>query len=100
MSDPLTRLLSQRDVLILDGAMGTNLFALGLANGAPGELWNVERPADVRSVYQGFVDAGSDIVLTNSFGSNRFHRPSDGTCRAPTCGLIRSTAKIMSVTKR
>ena len=72
MSDPITRLLAERDVLLIDGAMGTNLFALGLANGAPGELWNVERPHDVRSVYQGFVDAGSDIILTNSFGSNRF----------------------------
>jgi methionine synthase I (cobalamin-dependent) len=72
MEDPLTRLLAQRDVLLLDGAMGTNLFALGLANGAPGELWNVERPDDVRSVYQAFVDAGSDIILTNSFGSNTF----------------------------
>ncbi|HYC38670.1 MAG TPA: betaine--homocysteine S-methyltransferase [Usitatibacter sp.] len=72
MGDTLQRLLSEREVLLLDGAMGTNLFALGLANGAPGELWNVERPADVRTVYQGFVDAGSDIILTNSFGSNRF----------------------------
>jgi 5-methyltetrahydrofolate--homocysteine methyltransferase len=72
MSDPVTRLLQERDVLLVDGAMGTNLFALGLANGAPGELWNVERPDDVRRVYQGFVDAGSDIILTNSFGSNRF----------------------------
>ena len=72
MSDPITRLLATRDVLLVDGATGTNLFALGLANGAPGELWNVEHPGDVRSVYQGFVDAGSDIILTNSFGSNRF----------------------------
>lgn len=72
MSDPITRLLKERDVLLIDGAMGTNLFALGLANGAPGELWNVEQPDSVRSVYQGFVDAGSDIILTNSFGSNKF----------------------------
>lgn len=72
MSDPITRLLAEREVLLADGAMGTNLFALGLANGAPGELWNVEEPANVRAVYQGFVDAGSDIILTNSFGSNRF----------------------------
>lgn len=71
-NDPITRLLATRDVLLVDGAMGTNLFALGLANGAPGELWNVERPGDVRSVYQGFVDAGSDIILTNTFGANRF----------------------------
>lgn len=72
MSDSLSRLLKEREVLLVDGAMGTNLFALGLANGAPGELWNVERPDDVRSVYRGFVDAGSDIILTNTFGANRF----------------------------
>lgn len=72
MTDSLTRLLAEREVLLVDGAMGTNLFALGLANGAPGELWNVDRPAEVRSIYEGFVDAGSDIILTNSFGSNRF----------------------------
>ncbi len=72
VTDPLTTLLGRRDVLLLDGAMGTNLFELGLANGAPGELWNAERPVLVRQVYQGFVDAGSDIILTNSFGANVF----------------------------
>ena len=72
MSDSLTRLLQERDVLLIDGAMGTNLFALGLANGAPGELWNVEQAESVRSVYQDFVNAGSDIILTNTFGANRF----------------------------
>ena len=72
MSDPITKLLEQRDVLLIDGATGTTMFDLGLANGASGELWNVERPADVRQVYQGFVDAGSDIILTNSFGANVF----------------------------
>ena len=70
--DPISHLLQSRDYLVADGAMGTNLFALGLANGAPGELWNVEQPDNVRSVYQGFVDAGSDIILTNTFGANRF----------------------------
>jgi 5-methyltetrahydrofolate--homocysteine methyltransferase len=72
MSDPITKLLRDRDMLLADGAMGTNLFALGLANGAPGELWNVEKPENVRSIYQAFVDAGSDIILTNTFGANRF----------------------------
>ena len=70
--DPITLLLRERQCLVADGAMGTNLFLLGLANGAPGELWNVEQPDSVRSVYQGFVDAGSDIILTNTFGANRF----------------------------
>jgi len=72
LSDPITKLLEQRDVLLIDGATGTNMFDLGLANGASGELWNVERPAEVRQVYQSFVDAGSDIILTNSFGANVF----------------------------
>jgi len=72
LNDPITRLLAQRDTLLIDGAMGTNLFLLGLANGAPGELWNVEEPHRVRSVYEGFVAAGSDIILTNTFGANVF----------------------------
>lgn len=72
MNDPLSSLLGQRAVLLADGATGTNLFVLGLANGAPGELWNVEQPDRVRSVHQGFVDAGSDIILTNTFGANVF----------------------------
>jgi 5-methyltetrahydrofolate--homocysteine methyltransferase len=51
--------------------MGTNLFLLGLGKGDNGAAWNVERPEAVMSVHQGFVDAGSDIVLTNTFGANR-----------------------------
>ncbi len=81
MNDRLQALLSTRDVLLADGAMGTSLFVLGLANGAPGELWNVDHPDRVAKVHQGFVDAGSDIILTNSFGGNRcrlaFHDAAD-----------------------
>ncbi|MGI9302045.1 MAG: betaine--homocysteine S-methyltransferase [Gammaproteobacteria bacterium] len=72
MANVLNQLLEQKEVVVADGAMGTNLFELGLANGACGELWNVAQPEDVRSVHQSFVDAGSDIILTNSFGANRF----------------------------
>lgn len=72
LNNPIAELLKTREYLLADGAMGTNLFLLGLANGAPGELWNVEQPDSVRSVYQGFVEAGSDIILTNTFGANRF----------------------------
>ena len=71
MSDNLTSLLLQKEVVLADGAMGTSLFDLGLANGAAGELWNVDHPERIASVHQGFVDAGSDIILTNSFGGNR-----------------------------
>lgn len=64
--------LSQKDTLILDGAMGTMLFAAGLANGASPELWNVEHPERVAAVHQAYVDAGSDIILTNSFGGTAY----------------------------
>jgi 5-methyltetrahydrofolate--homocysteine methyltransferase len=67
----LFALLQAKPVLLADGAMGTSLFARGLETGGAPELWNVERPADVRAVHQGFVDAGSDVILTNSFGANR-----------------------------
>jgi len=72
LTDPITKMLQDRPYLIADGAMGTNLFMLGLANGASAELWNVDEVDKVKSVYQGFVDAGSDIILTNTFGANRF----------------------------
>jgi len=72
MSNALTRLLEQKEVVIADGAMGTSLLQLGLANGISGESWNLEHPDRVKSVHQSFVDAGSDILLTNTFGANRF----------------------------
>lgn len=73
MTDCLTELLAARGHLIADGAMGTNLFALGLATGDSPELWNVEHPERVATVHRAFLEAGSDIVLTNSFGGTR-HR--------------------------
>jgi 5-methyltetrahydrofolate--homocysteine methyltransferase len=70
MADKLTLLLQEQDVVLADGAMGTSLFSLGLANGAAGELWNLEQPERVARVHRGFVEAGSNIILTNSFGGN------------------------------
>ena len=53
-----------------DGATGTNLFAMGLEAGEAPELWNETEPARIKALYQGAIDAGSDIFLTNSFGGN------------------------------
>lgn len=69
-SDALSRLLAERNWLLADGATGTNLFNMGLESGDAPELWNETEPANIRSLYKGAVDAGSDIFLTNSFGSN------------------------------
>ena len=68
--DALSKLLSTRDWLMADGATGTNLFNMGLSSGEPPEFWNVDLPDNIRKLYKGAVDAGSDIFLTNTFGGN------------------------------
>jgi 5-methyltetrahydrofolate--homocysteine methyltransferase len=70
MTDALSRLLSQRDWLMADGATGTNLFNMGLESGEPPEFWNTDRPENIRKLYASAVAAGSDIFLTNTFGGN------------------------------
>jgi 5-methyltetrahydrofolate--homocysteine methyltransferase len=64
----LQDMLDRRPWLLTDGATGTNLMSMGLAHGYPPELWNVENPDLIRKHYRSFIDAGSDIVLTNTFG--------------------------------
>ncbi len=72
MPDRLRQLLDHRGVLLADGGMGTGLFARGLETGDSPELWNVDHPDRVEDVHREFIEAGSDIVLTNSFGGNAF----------------------------
>lgn len=67
----LGSLLATRSVLLADGGMGTGLFSLGLSTGDSPELWNLLHPERVAAVHRGFVEAGSDIILTNSFGGTR-----------------------------
>ena len=61
-------LLAERPYLVADGATGTNLFARGLQTGHAPELWNTEHPDRVRDLHSCMVEAGADIILTNSFG--------------------------------
>ena len=70
MTDALSKLLSTRDWLMADGATGTNLFNMGLESGEPPEFWNTDKPDNIRTLYRGAVEAGSDIFLTNTFGGN------------------------------
>ena len=72
MSDLLQRLLSTRPWLLADGATGTNLFAMGLQTGDPPEAWNIDHPDRIAANYRSFIEAGADIILTNSFGGNRY----------------------------
>ncbi|MZR12968.1 betaine--homocysteine S-methyltransferase [Maritimibacter sp. DP07] len=68
--DALSTLLDTREWLLADGATGTTLFNMGLTSGDAPEMWNVDHPDRVRALYQGPVDAGSDLFLTNTFGGN------------------------------
>ena len=70
MSNALSDLLAKRDWLLADGATGTNLFNMGLASGDAPELWNVDAPDKIRTLYRNAVEAGSDLFLTNTFGGN------------------------------
>lgn len=64
--------LADGEVLISDGAMGTFLQAKGLKAGECPETWNISHPSEVKSIAQSYIDAGSDIVETNSFGATSY----------------------------
>jgi 5-methyltetrahydrofolate--homocysteine methyltransferase len=69
----IQELLDEKGYLVTDGAMGTMLFAAGLGHGGSPELWNLEQPDKVAAVHRAYLEAGSQVILTNTFGGNR-HR--------------------------
>lgn len=81
MTNLLTSLLESRDWILADGATGTNLIDMGLTQGYPPEFWNVEEPDKIRAHYRSFIEAGSDVVLTNTFGGTaprlKLHKSQD-----------------------
>ena len=64
-----------KELLFLDGGMGTLLQEKGLAPGDLPEMWNVTHPEEIKTIHRNYIEAGSDIVLTNTFGANalKFH---------------------------
>lgn len=71
MRTNLQDLLASGQPVVLDGAMGTMLFRAGLKNGESPELWNVEQAEKVAAVHRAYIEAGSQLILTNTFGCNR-----------------------------
>ena len=59
-------------VLVLDGAMGTQLMAAGVAPGCCNDYLNIESPQIVAAVHAAYLQAGSDAVVTNTFGANKY----------------------------
>jgi methionine synthase I (cobalamin-dependent) len=70
MSNPITNLIAEKGWCVADGATGSNFFGRGLEAGYPPDLWCVEKPDEVLWLHGAFLEAGADIILTNSFGAN------------------------------
>jgi 5-methyltetrahydrofolate--homocysteine methyltransferase len=70
-SERWRELIAANRTVLADGAMGTMLFANGLLFGDPPEVWNLTKPDIVRRIHRGYLDAGSQIIMTNTFGGNR-----------------------------
>ncbi len=70
----LDRAQREGQPILIDGAMGTMLMAQGLVFGDPPDQWNIlpDKQANVRAVYRGYLEAGSQIILTNSFGGTSY----------------------------
>jgi 5-methyltetrahydrofolate--homocysteine methyltransferase len=70
MDMTLSAYLKAGRTLVADGATGTMLMAAGLNPGTPPELWNIERPDQIVELHNSYLEAGSQILLTNSFGGS------------------------------
>ena len=72
MTVAIGELLADKGYVVADGAMGTQLFAVGLSAGDPPEAWNVHHTEEVRAIHRAYLRAGADLVITNSFGGTSF----------------------------
>lgn len=75
---PLIQKLVASGPVLTDGAWGTQLQARGLAVGESPDLWNLTHPDKVAAVAQAYVEAGSHVIMTNTFGANRVRLAESG----------------------
>lgn len=68
----------KKGIVVFDGAMGTRLQEKGLGTGHPPDEWNISHPEEVLAVHISHVEAGSDMIQTNTFGSNRLQLKKHG----------------------
>lgn len=77
--------MAYSDIMILDGAMGTMLQAAGLPLGALPEVWNITNSGAVTEIHRRYVQAGSRVLYTNTFGANRCKLANSGYSAAEVC---------------
>ncbi len=82
--------LNQPGVLVADGATGTMLQKAGLPRGAAPERWNLENPDAVNALYRAYVEAGCNVILTNTFGGSRIRLEREGL--SEQCAAINRAA--------
>lgn len=90
MKTTLAELLATGRPIVADGGMGTMLFSAGMPRGQAPERWNVERPDVVRGIHAAYIQAGAQIILTNTFGGNRVRLEMHGL--AARAALLNSAA--------
>lgn len=71
-------LLKQKNLLVSDGATGTNLIQMGLPSGKTAEGWVLENPENILQLHSDFIEAGSDIILTSTFGGSSIRLEQSG----------------------
>jgi 5-methyltetrahydrofolate--homocysteine methyltransferase len=89
-----TTWLRQFPYVLADGAMGTRLFASGLEHGEPPEGWTIDHPDKVSAIHRAYLEAGSQILLTNTFGGNRLRLALHGL-EGRVSELNRAAAKLL-----
>ena len=97
MAEAILELIRKRPVL-LDGGFGTELIRRGFPQGACPESWNVEKPEVVQEIHKSYFDAGSDAVLTNSFGGSAIKLASHG--QEKECTKLNKAAAAIAVEVR
>jgi len=70
----------KNEVLVCDGAMGTQVAKADyrLEPGSPSEILNIDSPGTILAIHRAYIEAGSDIILTNTFSSNRMRLTESG----------------------
>lgn len=62
----------KRRLIVFDGAMGTMIQRYGLSPGQPPETFNIPHPDVVEGIHRQYIEAGADVITTNTFGANEF----------------------------
>ena len=93
--NPIQSLLNESKYILADGGMGTMLFAAGLQHGDPPEKWNLEHPDRVAAVHRAYLEAGAQLLLTNTFGGNRLRLSLHGGFETQVEELNQAAAKIL-----